>query len=224
MKYYIIRSSRKTLAVCIDNVGNIKIKAPLKMSQKSIEDFILLKSKWILSHQQKAINNFNSYSQLYEVNAVMYCGEIKQLKFVEIKAITLQNFYILIPLKYNYIEKKSSLINALKKMLKNEAESTIIQCIQNLSLFTNIKYNSIRISNTRSSWGSCDKQGNININWRAIMLAPKIIEYIIIHELIHTIEFNHSEKFWRNVQKFCPKYKLIRKQLKEKKFLQDLFR
>lgn len=76
--------------------------------------------------------------------------------------------------------------------------------------------NRISIRNQRSRWGSCSKKGNLNFNYRLVLLPPEVADYIIVHELCHLGEFNHSKKFWELVAKTIPDYKQIRKELRGK--------
>tara|TARA_Y100000588_G_C14246046_1_gene921470 strand:+ start:685 stop:1383 length:699 start_codon:yes stop_codon:yes gene_type:complete len=75
--------------------------------------------------------------------------------------------------------------------------------------------NKIRFGLRKSRWGSCSSQRNITINWLLAMSPPFVYDYVIVHELCHLKEMNHSEKFWRLVENILPNYQLSRKWLKE---------
>ena len=74
----------------------------------------------------------------------------------------------------------------------------------------------IRIKNQHSLWGSCSKKANLNFNWRILLLSNQAADYLIIHELAHLKELNHSPNFWKVVQKYCPEYKRHKAELKYK--------
>jgi len=78
------------------------------------------------------------------------------------------------------------------------------------------KFNKIAIKNQKTRWGSCSKKRNLNFNYKILFLSPKMRDYIIIHELCHLREFNHSNKFWRLVAKAIPNYADIVEELKLK--------
>ena len=67
--------------------------------------------------------------------------------------------------------------------------------------------NRVTIRNQRSRWGSCSRRGTISLNWRLIQMPDPIRDYVILHELAHTREHNHSQKFWRLVEELCPDYR-----------------
>ncbi len=72
----------------------------------------------------------------------------------------------------------------------------------------------VAIRDTKSRWGSCSKQGNLNFNYKIIFLPERIADYIIVHELCHLKEFNHGPEFWRLVAETVPEHKAIRAELK----------
>lgn len=78
-----------------------------------------------------------------------------------------------------------------------------------------ITYGKITIRNQRTRWGSCSSKGNLNFNCLLMLLPEEIREYVIIHELCHRREMNHSVGFWAEVEKYCPDYRKLRKRLKE---------
>lgn len=79
----------------------------------------------------------------------------------------------------------------------------------------NLTYRKMRISGAKTRWGSCSVRKNINLNWR-LMLAPlEIVDYVIAHELSHTIHMNHSKQFWAHVEAMIPNHRRYRKWLKE---------
>lgn len=73
----------------------------------------------------------------------------------------------------------------------------------------------VAIRNQRSRWGSCSKKGNLNFNYKIVFLSPEMVDYIIVHELCHIGEFNHSKNFWALVAQTVPDYKKIRMNLKK---------
>lgn len=76
-------------------------------------------------------------------------------------------------------------------------------------------YHDINIKNQKTRWGSCSRKGNLNFNYRIANLPPHLADYIIVHELCHLREFNHSQKFWKLVAKSIPEYRSIQNELRE---------
>lgn len=83
-----------------------------------------------------------------------------------------------------------------------------------------VKPNKITVKlRLKSRWGSCSSKGNLNFNSSLIQAPDSVIDYVIIHELAHLIELNHSPKFWNIVEKFCPDYQEAEKWLKDNQHL-----
>ncbi|MBI5209059.1 MAG: M48 family metallopeptidase [Elusimicrobia bacterium] len=78
-----------------------------------------------------------------------------------------------------------------------------------------VRYRRVFIRNQRTRWGSCSRQGNLNFNCRLLGAPPEVLDYVIIHELMHLVEMNHSKRFWSRVADWCPDYRLHKKWLRE---------
>ncbi|MEW6303210.1 MAG: SprT family zinc-dependent metalloprotease [Verrucomicrobiota bacterium] len=79
----------------------------------------------------------------------------------------------------------------------------------------NLAVRRVTVRDQRSRWGSCSRQATISLNWRLIQTPPSVRDYIILHELMHLHEMNHSAKFWRRVEQVCPDYDLAEHWLKQ---------
>jgi len=104
-----------------------------------------------------------------------------------------------------------------KDYLKNKEKARLMvrEKVDYFNEFYDFKFNKIAIRNQKTRWGSCSKKGNLNFNYKLIYLSKKLVNYIIIHELCHLKELNHSEKFWKLVSELVPHYKEIRKELRK---------
>lgn len=96
---------------------------------------------------------------------------------------------------------------------KKDAATLVKERLEYFNQFYNYKYGRVAIRNQKTRWGSCSKKGNLNFNYKIVLLSPKQADYIIVHELCHLKEFNHSERFWILVAKVVPDYKEVRKSL-----------
>lgn len=100
------------------------------------------------------------------------------------------------------------------KTIKKEAKSYLGKRLARLAERHNFSYASVRYTHTGTRWGSCSSQGTISLNIALMKLPLDVIDYVLIHELCHTKEMNHSTKFWSLVSSCLPGYKSLRKQLK----------
>jgi predicted metal-dependent hydrolase len=73
----------------------------------------------------------------------------------------------------------------------------------------------VRLSNARSEWGSCNAKGDIRLNWRLVQLPPALAEYVVAHEVAHLVELNHSPRFWAMVEMLMPGHAALRRELED---------
>jgi len=97
---------------------------------------------------------------------------------------------------------------------KEKALKFVKKRVEHYNKLYNFFYNKISIKNQKTRWGSCSKKRNLNFNYKIIFLDKKVADYIIVHELCHLKEFNHSRKFWNLIEKTLPDYLKIRSKLK----------
>jgi predicted metal-dependent hydrolase len=95
-----------------------------------------------------------------------------------------------------------------------EARRILTQMLSNQASTVGLWPKKVRISSARTRWGSCSSIGTISLCWRLIMAPPVVVEYVILHELIHLKTHNHSENFWQGVAEHMPEYKIQRAWLK----------
>lgn len=98
-------------------------------------------------------------------------------------------------------------------LYRKQALEFVIQRVEHFMKIYGHTYNEINIKNQKKRWGSCSKKGNLNFNYKIIFLPEAVRDYIVVHEICHLMEFNHSKKFWHLVEKALPEYTDIKKQL-----------
>ena len=112
-------------------------------------------------------------------------------------------------------KKKRKNLDYLK--YKDQAYSIAKDRLLYFNQFYNYKWNNIVIRNQKTRWGSCSRKGNLNFNYKIALITKEASDYIVVHELCHLGEFNHSKNFWDLVEKTIPDYKKIRSDLKNNK-------
>lgn len=98
-------------------------------------------------------------------------------------------------------------------LYKKDALELVTQRVEHFMKIYGYTYNEITIKNQKTRWGSCSKKRNLNFSYKIIFLPEAMRDYVIVHEICHLMEFNHSKKFWQLVQKALPRYIEIKKQL-----------
>jgi predicted metal-dependent hydrolase len=126
--------------------------------------------------------------------------------------------------KLEYFKSISSKINAKGSEndysnYKDKALALVEKRIEYFNKIYGFKFNKINIKNQKTRWGSCSRKGNLNFNYKIALLPEKLADYIIVHELCHLKEFNHSQKFWNLVARTIPNYLEIKHELKKMSLL-----
>jgi predicted metal-dependent hydrolase len=111
-------------------------------------------------------------------------------------------------------EARGNLRPALESHLQNLARAELAVRVRELAGLHQLDVKKIVIRNQKSRWGSCSYNGTISLNWRLIQLPPEVSDYIIVHELMHLRELNHSPRFWAEVERVCPNYRTAEDWLK----------
>ncbi len=212
----IIRSKRKNIALVISRNATLVVRAPMRTPISYIEKLVEEKFTWI----EKKIQEFKKRPKavkktFFEGEEFLYLGKKYKLELTEGMKIELgENLELFFP--------RSFLWRARIRMLdwyKKQALIEISQRTKTISEKLNLKYSVLKISNAKTNWGSCGPKNSLNFNWRLIMAPEKIIDYVIIHELTHTIEKNHSYKFWNRVAGVMPEYREAREWLRHNQCL-----
>lgn len=216
----IIRSDRKTVSLTIKKDGQVIVHAPYKMPDKIINDFIGQKQDWLASKLAIIKNNQDKYSQVLSYQRFLLFGQQYSLKIADVKKPEVVNQSFIIPKKVE----QNKILHTLINFYKEKAKEVLFKRLTYLQSILKIKCNSFKISNSKGRWGSCSSSGVITLNWRVIMINPACIDYVIVHELCHLVEMNHSKRFWTLVETFLPNYNQLRQDLKEFGFLLELYR
>ena len=110
--------------------------------------------------------------------------------------------------------KQTLSIEEKNKLIRKANEYIPTRVIQ-ISKQLNLPVSKIKITSAKSYWGCCNIKNEVSFSWRLMLATPKTIDYVIIHELVHTKHHNHSNNFWKEVEKIMPDYKVCKEELKQ---------
>ena len=103
---------------------------------------------------------------------------------------------------------------ALEAWYRRQAQTAFRARLEQLIKPYGFVYGRVSVKGQKSRWGSCSRQGNLNFNWRLLLAPPAVLDYVVIHELCHLKEMNHSARFWQLVARTCPDYATHRRWLR----------
>ncbi|MEK6733531.1 MAG: SprT family zinc-dependent metalloprotease, partial [Pseudomonadota bacterium] len=192
----------KNISIRISS-GNVFLVIPNGISHKLAYDFIISKELWI---RNKLLKYRLKKEEQINHNIIPIFGDeydiIQNDKNIR-DSIIIENNKIIISSSMKDLNINSLLISKLKKIFKQELEKAVSLYAKEI----NVSYKSISIKDTKTRWGSCSTSGNLSFSWRLIFAPKSVFEYVVIHELCHIKEMNHSRRFWRIVESICPNYK-----------------
>ena len=146
------------------------------------------------------------------VTAPKYVSQLEILRFVRAKSLWIKKQQDDCRARPRYNPPGHNRQHYLKH--KEAAREFILGRLSALNKFYGLIYHRVAIRNQKYLWGSCSRQGNLNFNYRVMFLPPRVADYIIVHELCHLRESNHSPRFWQLVAKSIPNYLAMRKDLR----------
>ena len=200
----IIRSKRRTTALIVNQDGTLIVRAPLRATQKQIEDLVEQKADWIKSKQKLVKATYARFMPKEYINGeeFLYLGTPYRLSIVDDPIHPLRlidRFYL-----------SHSVLDRAEKIFKvwyhTQAKKVIAGRVKAYADLYGFEYRKVNITNAQTRWGSCSPRGSLNFSWRLVMAPVPVIDYVVVHELVHINEKNHSRRFWDKVQNILPGY------------------
>lgn len=206
----IIKSFRKTISLSINKELEVVVKAPFHITKKTIETFLAKHRDWI-DKQKLNLSNQNQITFL-EWEKVSFLWDNFKIIFDDknTKKITFDWDYFIVNTKY-----REKIKDVFIDFYKNKALLYIKERVDFFAIKYNLVYNNIRISSAKWKWWSCSSKKNLTFVYNLILANKKIIDYVIVHELAHLKQMNHSKLFWLEVENMMIDYKEHRLWLKQ---------
>ena len=192
--------------------NDVCVTAPNFMSIAQLERYLIQKQAWI----KKALEK-NQVTNKNRPNEVEIFGKIYHKKIAYWPEEKLGVAVVDDELRINMINPDEKKAEAkIETYLKRMAETYIRRRTPQLAAQMGLedRYRRVCLKKQSTRWGSCSSAGNLNFNWMLVYYSPQIIDYVLIHELSHLVEMNHSVRFWALVAKYDPEYKKHRRMLK----------
>lgn len=222
VKYTIVRSRRKTVGIKITGGGEVKVSAPLNVSENQIRDIVLKKMSWIVKKQEELKSLYresNNENRFVDGESFYYLGSeytLKIQKKLTLSSVTIQGNNIVVTAGGNSItgNEGENIRRILRSWYIKQFAEVIKDRIDKYAPQIGVCPVKVTVREQKTRWGSCSSKGNINLNWKLVMAPMKVVDYVIVHELCHMKEMNHSKSFWNIVSSILTDYDESRKWLK----------
>lgn len=190
----------KRLSIKIDTRSGVVVCVPFSISEERAVQFIQSHKNWILKHlSSEKYRHKEIPNQIALLTCIVYFEEIEHnvSKIQQKKS----NWLISIPKSYDFGKKEIYKRELLNKVLRKEAQVFLPKRVAFLAEKYGFEYGKLSLRNQKTRWGSCSYQNNISLNIQLMRFPLHLVDYVIIHELCHTVHKNHSNQFWQLVYK-----------------------
>jgi predicted metal-dependent hydrolase len=204
------RHEIKRARIAVDEDLRVRVTLPLDVSQEEIADLIERKEQWI----QKQLAFFRDRRDArikLSHDEILYLGEI--YTFQRLPGLR-SRVAIKDEGKIIYSGRNLLADGALGTWYRQEAKRVIMERLEHFAKTYKFTYNKVFIRNQKTLWGSCSSKRNLSFNWRLIQTPLDIIDYIVVHELVHTKILQHTKAYWGRVASLYPQYRQARGWLK----------
>ncbi len=197
----ITRKKVKHARIMVHHDGTVHFVAPIRYADKRIAELLIKHDEWILRQRER-------FSKLARIEVpkgeVLYRG--KCYRFVYRPSLHNE---VWVDSDEMVICSGQDLLDTeiLESWYKAEAERVFLRRVDVLSERNGFIYSKVRISSPKTIWGSCSSAQALSFNWRLIKAPPFVLDYLVLHELVHTKVKDHSHRFWKAVEEVCPRYK-----------------
>lgn len=214
ISYRIVRSRRKTISMQISPEGEVIVRAPLRCGRDYIADFVAKHQVWAEKNQRRVLERraIRAAFRLQNGDKLPFCGEDYQVVLWEKDSLRMDSGEKRIFLPDMTVEE---LRPRLYQLYKRQGRAFLQSRLDFWAERMGISYRTMRIGSAVKRWGSCSRDGNINLSWLLFFAPVEAVDYLLVHELSHRVEFIHSPRFWAVVQRYIPDYPLRKKLVNE---------
>ena len=208
----IVRTRRRTIALEVTPHATLIVRAPHRVSTAYIDQMIREKSAWILRKFQEMKKRPEAIVHTYQEGEVFwFLGRQYPLSYIDDGPEEIvRTDRLCVPRAF-----APDIRQHIRNWYIREAEKEIRSRCMWFSMMTGYAPASLRISDATQRWGSCTHKGGLNFSWRLIQAPLSIVDYVIVHELVHLRQMDHSKKFWDKVAELMPDYEKRRQWLRE---------
>ena len=224
IEYTIVRSERrkKTIQTSLHPNGEVVVRAPLRTDKRHIDNIVRDRAAWIVRKRDEMLSAKTEQSGGGLPETLHYHGEDVRLGIERadvgepVACLREGAFRIRIPRGLDEAMGAAAARGALERWYAERAAVELPPLVEEWRervAGKGKRVNAVRIGNQKTRWGSCSSNGNIRLNWRLVMAAPDLAEYVVVHELAHMVVMNHSAGFWAVVARHVPDHRERRRRL-----------
>jgi len=206
--FHLIRCNRKSIALHIKNAGEVVVRAPYFVPKSQIAAFVQSHASWVCEKRTELMRQWKNKRDfsITESDQLTVLG--KQYPVVYGERACFNGTIFIIP-EGSFEQIKSEIIEEYKRI----AKKVILERTIHFSEITGLKAEAVKIGNAKTRWGSCSGKNILHFTWKLIFADLYAVDYVVLHELAHIKEHNHSKRFWSIVADYMPDYKARKQHL-----------
>ena len=212
--YRLIRARRRSIGMEVHFDG-LTVRAPRWVTLRDIESALVERAAWIVrSLAEWRARRRDVMPREWKSGApIAFRGEALTLAVYPARhaAIAADLFHVTV--RHPHAHDERQVAESVRQWLREQAWTLVAARVAHYVRQVSAHVVSVRLSNARSEWGSCNAKGEIRLNWRLVQLPPTLAEYVVAHEVAHIVELNHSRRFWALVESLIPGHAALRRQL-----------
>ena len=216
----LVRTNRHSVSISVNPECKVIIKAPRSLPLQEIQRIVDKKENWIILHKQKISKSMQLNQSVLTYKDILFLGNIYHVVYDnKIKSIKLARDYLMVPEKYS-----DKIIRKLVLWYKKLALNILLERVNYFGNLMQLSPDNVKLTNAKTCWGTCNSKRVVSLNWRLVLLPHELIDYVVVHELAHLVQLNHSKLFWDVVRSVLPDVAIRRGNLKQGDYLLSLFR
>ena len=208
-------SRRRSIGLRVDDRG-LTVNVPLRASEKWLHSVLQEKAGWVVEKLENWQVKKPVQQQWVDGEKILFRGETFSLRIIpSLFDAPLQLHGAHLVIHVSNTDNPAAIEKIVEQWYRREAQQLFTECVEHFTPLMNVSAREIKLSAARTQWGSCTTRGTLRLNWQLIKMPLHLIDYVVVHELAHLIEMNHSAAFWRVVGCVCPDYVKLRRELRE---------
>lgn len=205
---------RRSIGLRIDDRG-LTVNMPLRASEKWLHSVLQEKAAWVVEKLESWQAKKPAPQQWVDGELILYRGETFTLRIIlSLFDAPPQLHGTQLIVHVSKADNPAVIEKIIMRWYRHQALQLFTECVAHFAPLMNVNPIEIKLSSARTQWGSCTTRGTVRLNWQLIKMPLHLVDYVVVHELAHLREMNHSAAFWSVVETVCPDYAKQRGELR----------
>lgn len=208
LEYQLVRGNRKTVAVTIRPGGVVEVRAPRWVTLQQVESFLTLRRGWIDAHCRQVLQE-EEQRAAFRIEPGMcmpFVGQECPVRIGKTPHFDGTSFFI---------DPTRSAKQQIAELYRAAARRIITERLERYAPLVGVQPSGVRITSAATRFGSCSGKNSLSFTWKLVMAEMRLIDYVVVHELCHILEHNHSNRFWSEVERVLPDYRERKQELRQ---------